>query len=913
MATRKPTPSRRLETYRAKRSAESTPEPFGTPSVERPRLFVIQKHAATRLHYDFRLEWGGTLWSWAIPNGPSYDPKEKRLAVQVEDHPVEYADFEGIIPKDNYGAGAVIVWDRGTWTPHEDPDTGLASGKLHFDLHGYKMHGEWILVRTQRSPKDWLFFKKSDAYSTANATKTLDERSILSGMTLEELRDGSTRAPAVRALLEKHGAPRRRVDPDKLKPMLAETADAPFSASGWIFELKYDGYRLLASRNDDGTAKLAYRSGLDATWLFPELARAVAALPYSGVVLDGELVVLNEQGRPEFQRLQKRARLRRRPEIERATVESPVTLFVFDLLAFEDFDLRGLPLVERKAVLRELLPASGPLRYSDHVEERGKEMFEQVRNLGLEGVLAKKADSTYQMRRSPHWLKVVADRNGDFAIVGFTDPQGARAGLGALHLAAMEGQSLAYCGSVGTGFDDSMLEELRATLEPLCVAKPPCTGEVPKTRGNHWVRPKLVAEVRYKTFTDDRHLRHPVFVRLRDDKRPEDCVHPLARDMPEVEAQGSDGSDGSTDEKAGESGRRQATAARGAHAPAAKSGPPAKSVPPTKSAPSTKSAAGPPTKPAAGPPEPEREVHFTRPEKIFWPAEKYTKGDLIEYYRAISPWLLPYLRDRPLVVTRYPDGIEGKSFYQKNAPDFVPDWIRRERIWSEHSEREIEYFVCDDVETLLYIANMGTIPLHIWSSRATRIQHPDWCILDLDPKGAPFANVVRLALVLGELCEEIGLPAYVKTSGSTGLHVLVPLGGMCTYEQSRQLAGLLVRLVNQENPDISTIARALGARRGKVYLDWLQNRHGQLLAAPFCVRPLPGAPVSAPLRWKEVGPKLEIGQFTIRTVLERMRRMKEDPMLPVLTDRPDLVGALGRLAGRLDQPAPKNATGKGRK
>jgi bifunctional non-homologous end joining protein LigD len=843
--------TRRLETYRAKRSAESTPEPFGGRGA-RPRLFVVQKHDATRLHHDFRLEWGGTLWSWAVPNGPSLDPKEKRLAVQVEDHPVEYADFEGIIPKDNYGAGPVIVWDRGTWVPYDDPDEGLATGKLHFELRGYKMHGLWTLIRLKGDPKNWLLIKKADAYSAPEGKKPFDERSILSGRTLEELREGTTRAGDIRARLEKLGAPRQRVDASKVKPMLAETADAPFSSPQWLFELKYDGYRLLAARRPDGRARLAYRSGIDATEVFPEIAAAVHALPYEGILLDGEVVVLDEAGRPDFGRLQKRGRLQRRGDIERASVELPATLFVFDLLAFEDFDLRSLPLRDRKSILPEILPRSGPLRYSDHVDARGEEFFEQVRKMGLEGVLAKKADSPYLSKRSPHWLKVVADRSGDFVVVGYTAAQGSRPGFGALHLAAYDGGTLVYCGSVGTGFTDAQLVELRTVLDRHVRRTPPFTGTPAMPRVDTWVEPELVVEVRYKTFTHDGHLRHPVFVRVRDDKRPEDCVHPSPRGVvaDEPRDDGANPTDPGGDDAAGDGA-------------------------------------------------PERVLRLTRLEKIFWPAERYTKGDLIEYYRTVSPWLLPYLQDRPLVVTRYPDGIEGKSFYQKNAPDYVPAWVRTEHIWSESSEREIDYFVCDDVDMLIYIANMGAIPLHIWSSRVAAIQRPDWCILDLDPKGAPFAHVLELAIAIRDLCDEIGLPCFVKTSGSTGLHVLLPLGGLCTYEQSRTLAHLVVRVIHARHPEISTIARTLSARGGKVYLDWLQNRHGQLLAAPFCVRPLPGAPVSTPLAWSEVNSKLDNRAFTIRTVPERLKRRKEDPLLAVLTTRPDLLGALERLSERV--------------
>jgi bifunctional non-homologous end joining protein LigD len=849
MASRKRPTGDRLEAYRAKRAAGRTPEPFGGAAA-RPRLFVVQKHAATRLHHDFRLEWGGTLWSWAVPHGPSLDPAEKRLAVHVEDHPVEYADFEGLIPKGNYGAGPVIVWDRGVWVPYDDPDHGLATGKLHFELRGYKLKGVWTLVRTRRGPKEWLLIKKQDAWAAKEGTRPFDEGSILSGLTLDEMRDGSQRAVETRAALARLRAPRQRVEAGQVGLMLAETAPAPFSSPDWLFELKYDGWRLLAAKRADGTPHLRLRNGGDASDTFPDIARAVRALPFAPCVLDGEAVVLDEAGRPDFARLQQRARLRRRADIERAAIELPATLFVFDLLGFEAFDVRPLPLVRRKELLRPLLPASGPLRYADHFEARGEAMFDEVSRLGLEGIMAKRKESPYRAGRSGQWLKLPADRSGDFAVVGWSEPQGARTGLGALHLAGCDGEALVYVGRVGTGFDDALLAELRRQLEPLRQAQPPCTGDPPAGRGHFWVRPQLVAQVRYKTWTRDRHLRHPVFVRLRDDKRPEDCDRPgpaPARREPEP-------------------------------APAAA------------------------LQPAVA--DADRSVRFTNLDKLFWPRDKYTKGDLVEFYRTISPWLLPYLRHRPLVVTRYPDGIEGKSFYQKNAPDWVPSWVRTERIWSEHAQREIDYFVCDSEEMLLYVANSGAIPLHVWSSRVETLQHPDWCILDLDPKGAPFAHVVRLARAIGKLCDDIGLPAYPKTSGATGLHVLLPLGGALTYEQSRTLGHLVMRLVQERHPDLSTLARALSARGGKVYLDYLQNRHGQLLVAPFSVRPLPGASVSTPLRWSEVNDRLDPKQFTIRTVPERMRKLGRDPSRPVLDSKPDLAACLARLAARLDaEPA----------
>jgi bifunctional non-homologous end joining protein LigD len=851
----------RLDPYRAKRSAQRTPEPFGSEQSTRPRLFCVQKHAARRLHYDFRLEWGGTLWSWAVPKGPSPDPAVNRLAVQVEDHPVEYADFEGVIPSGNYGAGAVIVWDRGLWVPLDDPDALAATGKLHFELHGYKLRGTWLLIRTR--DKEWLLRKKQDAWAT-NAADPYSEESVLSGLTLEELRDGHGRAADTRAALVRLGAPRRDIDPAALELTLAETAPAPFSAPEWIFELKYDGYRAVAAR-PGGEPFLRSRNGNDFTPLFPEVARGLRALPYDGLVLDGEIVVTDAAGRPDFQRLQGRAQLRRPAEVDRAAVEQPATYFVFDLLGFEGYDLRGLPLVERKQLLQPLLPRAGPLRYADHVVEQGEAMFEHVRELGLEGILAKRADSAYVGRRTPHWLKIVVERSGDFVVCGMSAPRGSRAGFGALHLGVFENGVLVYAGRVGTGFDDTMLRRLRAELDPLVQPDPPLTGPVPAEAGDRWVRPERVAEVRYKEVTDEGLLRAPVFVRMRSDKRPEECVRePVARPATPPTAAAP---------RAGfaAAGRRRRDARSPATPPAAAAAPPAA-----------------------------REIHFSNLDKVFWPADGTTKGDLIDYYRRVSPWLLPYLRDRPLVLTRYPDGIEGKSFYQKNAPEFVPGWIRRVQVWSDSSEREIEYFVCDDEDALLYIVNMGAIPLHIWPSRADTLQNPDWCILDLDPKGAPFAHVVQLARSIHTLCDEIGLPSYVKTTGSTGLHILVPLGRQCTFEQSRQLGQLVSRLIEADHPDISTTRRNPAARGGRVYLDFLQNRHGQLLAAPYSVRPLPGAPVSAPLDWREVTPRLTPQKFHIRNLPQRLERMHEDPLRPLLVSRPDLIAALEALAARIE-------------
>jgi len=840
-----------LSAYRAKRSPDRTPEPFGGADGGPGKLFVVHKHAARRLHYDLRLEMEGVLRSWAVPKGPSYDTHDKRLAVHVEDHPLEYGDFEGLIPEGNYGAGAVIVWDRGEWIPLEDPFEGLRKGKLLFDLKGYKLRGRWTLVKIKKSEKDWLLIKERDDWAKSEP-EPMPEESVLSGLTVEELGAGHTPAGRIRAELDRLKVPARRVDPAKVEFMLAEPRDEAFNKAGWVFEPKLDGYRALAT-HDGGAPALKSRNGNDLTPSFPDVARAVRALPVSRAVIDGELVIPDSQGKPSFQALQKRARLSRALDIRRAAAESPAVFYAFDLLGFEDRDLRALPLTERKRILRMLLPPLGPIRFVDHFERDGIALMQHVGGLGLEGIVGKKADTPYKGGRTANWVKIRVEQTADFAVVGFTEPRGSRGGFGALQLGDWVEGELVYAGRAGSGFSDKQLGEVRKALEEAKRKTPPCNGprpwptekklpakrSIPDAKDTSWVDPKVVCEVRFKEWTEEGLLRQPVFLRFRDDKDPEDCVR----------------------QGAGEAG-----------APEAADDPP-------------------PPKVAARPPE----VALSNLKKVFWPVEKYTKGDLIEYYRGISPWLLPYLKDRPLVLTRFPDGIAGKSFYQKDAPDFTPEWLRTIPIWSEDTQRQVNYFVCDDVETLLYVANMGSIPLHIWASRVDSLELPDWCVIDLDPKGAPFSDVVEVALSLHRLCEDLELPHYVKTSGSTGLHILIPLAQQCTFDQSRDLGELLARVVVAELPAISTIVRQVRGREGKVYLDYLQNRHGQLIVAPFSVRPLPGAPVSMPLEWREVSKKLDISKHTIMTAATRMEKLGKDPVSPVLSVRPDLSAVLERL------------------
>ncbi len=841
-----------LEAYRKKRDPERTPEPFGggRRAVSTGHLFVVHEHAARRLHYDLRLEMDGVLKSWAIPKGPSVHPEEKRLAVHVEDHPLEYGDFEGVIPEGNYGAGSVIVWDRGWYRSFKADDLleQLARGKLELEFFGYKMRGRWSLVRMSKSEKDWLLLKKADA--AAAQTELIDRypQSVASGLTVEEMRDIPAKLAAIRGRLQTLGAPRREVPARNQAFMLATLEERPFSGKDWLFEIKYDGVRVLAERRGEAV-RLFGRSHQDITPRYPELAAALRAQPVDRFLIDGEIVALDESGKPSFQRLQVRMLLTNPRDVEHAMANVPVVGVFFDCLSLDGCDLRHLPLLQRKECLRSFVPLLGPVRYSDHVAEQGEAFFEAASDHRLEGMVAKKAASVYVGGRSRDWIKVKCQRRQEFVIGGYTDPQGSRGFLGALHLGLYEGPRLAYVSKVGTGFDDAGLEKIWKILQPLARETSPFDVGTPAGRGHHWVEPKLVCEVRFTDWTEEGGIRHPTFQGLREDKRPEDCRRePVPESAPPAPAPGT-------------------AASRG---PAQQSEPPAR-------------------------------VRFTNLNKVFWSDEGYTKGDLITYYEAVARHLLPYLKDRPLVLTRYPDGITGKSFFQKDAPEFAPAWVRTEQIYSKDAEREINYFIVNDAEMLRYVANMGTIPLHIWASRLGSLDRPDWLVLDLDPKGAPFTDVVKVAKALHEILEEIRLPNYIKTSGSSGLHVLIPLGARYTHEEARTSGHLLARLALDAAPDISTLARPVRSRGGKVYIDYVQNGHGRTIVAPYSVRPLPGAPVSCPLQWDEVTASLDPARFTIKSLPKRFEKMR-DPLRSVLSGTVDMAAAIERIEGRIASP-----------
>jgi bifunctional non-homologous end joining protein LigD len=826
-----------LATYREKRRPGSTPEPFGATKPPASR-FVVQLHAARARHYDFRLEHAGVLLSWAVPKGPSLDPADKRLAVRVEDHPVDYVDFEGVIPEGNYGAGAVIVWDRGRFEPAGDFDAGLESGKLLFDLFGHKLRGRWTLVKTKRGPKDWLLIKERDGHVRHGDAARLPEDSVLSGRSVEHLAAGADGAEALAAACRAAGAKAAKVRFQDIRPMLA-TPGQPFSHPDWVFEIKYDGYRLLGGK-ERGRVRLFSRTGRDFTGVFPDVAEAIGALPQDDFLLDGEVVVHGANGLPSFSGLQQRGLLTRRADIERAALKLPATLYAFDLPIAAGHDLRALPLRARKRLLATVLPSVGAIRFSEHIDQHGERMFAEVGKLGIEGIVAKRADSSYVSRRSTDWVKISTRTGDDFAVIGSLPPKSGRQPFGALLLAQLASDGWRYSGRVGSGFSARDFEALSPKLAGAAPAAPPA-GADDESRDARWTQPCAVVEVHYKTRSSNGRLRQPVFIAIRTDKAPEDC-RALDDDEPPVALEEPQPSPSV-------SGRRN--------------------------------------------------VKVSNRDKVFWPDDGYTKGDLVDYYVAVAPRLLPYLQNRPLVLTRYPDGVNGKSFFQKDAPEFVPDWLRLETLWSEGSERDIRYFVLEDDAGLAYVANMASIPLHVWSSRIGSLERPDWCILDLDPKGAPFEHVVRVARVIHELCKAVSLPSYAKTSGSTGLHVLIPLGARYTHEQSRGMAELLARWVVRELPDIATIKRQVTARDGKVYVDYLQNGHGRLLVAPFSARPVLGAMVSMPLRWDQVTSRLDMRRYTIKTVPRLLAKQKADPLADVLQKAADLPAALEQLAALL--------------
>ncbi|HEY3495885.1 MAG TPA: DNA ligase D [Polyangiaceae bacterium] len=880
MATRKssahdpPVLADPLDDYRRKRDPLRTNEPFAPERKDSGRStrhgrFVCHLHDATRRHYDLRLQIGGTLKSFAVPKGPSLDPAEKHLAVLTEDHPLEYLDFEEVIPEGNYGAGAMIVWDRGRVRYLETTaEEGLVKGKLDFVLEGFKLRGRFALVETghrhgkgsKEDGKQWLLIKKQDAHSGKRDIVTEEPRSVLGGLTVEELARRSELADTLVARAVALGAPAGELQAERMTPMLCTTDGGRLDDPERIYELKLDGVRIVADRHQ-GAVALRYRNGRSATATYPEIARAVAALSPERLVLDGEIVAFDEQGRPSFARIGPRIHAERPFDVLRAQAEVAVTYLVFDLLAIGDRDLRDVPLVRRKELLAETVRGRGLVRSLDHLDGNGERLFDFCREQRLEGVVAKRRESRYRPgpARSDDWIKIKCDRDDEFVVIGWIAGKGTRARLGALCVASYGKDGLRYRGRVGSGLDDDTIDRLLAALPGLAVDEFPGVGPVPaEAKGARWVRPELVVGVRFQGFTPDAHLRHPVFRGIRADIAPDAC-----RAMPPDEAiEASQLPEPATGEEEVE--LEAPEPAREQRAPS-----PAKS-----------------------------RVTISNRDKVFWPDEGYTKGDLIEYYRAVSPAMLPFLRERPVVMVRYPDGIRGKSFYQWNIPQGTPEWLRRGVLAAaEDSEkRDKTVFLLDDVDALAYLANLGTIPLHVLACREETRDECDFLTIDFDIGDHPFERAVVLGLTLREILEASGLVGYPKTSGQKGLHVLVPLGPGVGFEAAKLLCELFGQLVVARHPKLATLERRVEKRGGKALVDIGQTGPSRTIVAPYSVRAWSGATVSTPLYWEEVHVALDPKRFTMLTVPTRLAE-SGDPLARLLDERPDLPSAIAKLEG----------------
>lgn len=830
-----------LREYRRKRRFEVTPEPpAAMASGVGPLRFCVQRHHATRLHYDFRLELNGALKSWAVPKGPSLNPDDKRLAVMVEDHPLDYRTFEGTIPKGNYGAGTVMVWDEGVYHHRQTIDRaeserllakGLEEGQITFMLYGMKLKGEFALIKLQRGePNAWLLVKKRDQFATDHDVLQQD-RSALTGRSIEEIAAGMP--PLRKPKPDLKGAPNVPM-PRNVKPMFAEAVEKPFDKKGWLYEIKWDGYRAIAQLEGE-RVRLYSRRNLAYGSEYGSVAQYLHAIEHDAV-LDGELVVVDDQGRPRFGLLQNYGN-------EQA---GQLVYYVFDILHLDGHDLQKLPLKRRKEILSEVIGYLPNVKVSEHVEEHGMTFFDAVVAKGLEGVMAKDGNSPYRQGiRSTSWLKIKGQQRDEAVIAGFTKPQGSREGFGSLILGQYRDGILTYVGHVGTGFDTKTLHDLRAKLEPLRIDKCPFAVRPETNAPATWVKPELVCEVSFQEWSHDGHVRHPVYVGLRSDKR-------------------------------------------------------AKDVQPEKHAPPPKPTAVQVTAPKPGQVTINGHVvALTNLNKIYWPEDGYRKGDLINYYRGIAPVILPYLRDRPESLNRHPNGIHGKNFFHKDAGDQAPPWVKTVRMPSDGGDkREINYLVIQDEATLAYVANLGCIELNPWASRLQHIDQPDFVVIDLDPEVVAFDVLVKVAQTVRKLLDKTDAPCHAKTSGKRGLHVYVPLGARYDYEQAKTFAELVARLVNAQLPDTTSVIRNPAERQQRVYLDFLQNGKGKTLAAPYSVRPVVGARVSAPLKWTEVKKGLDPAKFTIKTMPARLDKVG-DLWKPVLDTAIDLKHSLERLAAHV--------------
>ena len=804
-----------LKRYVEKRHFEQTPEPApskGTPrrpSSPKPLQFCVQRHHASHLHYDFRLEVDGALKSWAVPKGPTLDPTQKRLAMMVEDHPLEYGGFEGVIPQGNYGGGSVMLWDRGTYEPLGDAtiDQQLMRGDFKFRLSGEKLNGEYAIVRMKRGKgNEWLLIKKKDAFAQPGWDPEDYAESVLTKRTQEEIARGlkPKREQAPPATVQAGAVQKGQAMPKIITPMLAELGKGiPPAGDDWVYEIKWDGVRAICFL-DSGNLRMMSRNGNTIEKQYPELSILPHQIKATRAILDGEIAALDDQGRPSFELLQRRINVAEASAIARLSRQKPVVFFAFDLLYLDGRDLRGLPLLERKGLLKEVLEPSDTIRHSEHFSSPPSDLLEAAKQQGLEGIVGKRTTSAYESRRSANWLKWKVIASSYFVICGYTD--GERHGFGALVLGVWDKSKLRWAGNVGTGFDRLKIDMLMKKLAPLKTARSPfpaSTRGLPKKVT--WVKPEVLCEIKFANWTEEGRLRAPVFLGLRTDLDPSAPERSVLL---------------SPDAK-------EATVEVDGHA-----------------------------------------LKFTHLDKLFYPKDGYRKRDLLNYYDAVAPLILPYLKDRPLSLKRYPNGIEKDFFFQKNVAPSFPKWLHTAVA------DKIRYAIGDDRATLLYLVNLGCIDHNPWMSRVGSLEHPDYVLMDLDPHECSYEKIVEAALWVRGKLEKAGLEGYPKTTGGDGMHIYVPIEPVYTYEQARTFAEAVAGLAATDRPDLFTTPRAVSKReKGKVYFDWLQIGEGKTISAPYVLRAYPGAPVATPLSWSEVTPKLRPEQFHMGNALARFDRV----------------------------------------
>jgi bifunctional non-homologous end joining protein LigD len=801
--------SDRLKEYRAKRDFSRTPEPAPKRAKKsKGKLrYLIQKHAARREHYDFRLEHNGALLSWAVPRGPSLDTKEKRLAVRTEDHPIEYGNFEGTIPEGEYGGGTVMLWDQGTWEPRLDVDQGLKDGQLKLNLHGKRLQGGWALVRLRarkgdRGKQNWLLIKERDDFVRVEKRPLVEREktSVKSGRTMGEIARGKkvwhSNRPAKKSRFEEAAAkPARRKGkglklPPFVEPQLATYVEGPPPGADWVHEIKYDGYRAVASVAD-GKVVIRTRTGLDWTDRFRHLVPALADLPCDAALLDGEIAVADAKGHTDFGALQDAL----------SSGRGGFNYYLFDLLHLDGEDLRKRPLLKRKEALRKLLDAAskrGPLLFSDHVEGEGERVFERARALKLEGIISKQADAPYRSGRTRSWLKSKVGDEQELVIIGWRPSDKPRRPFSSLLLAVNEDGKLRYAGRVGTGFSDQRLDDLAEKFAKHARKTPPVPDVPPAiARRARFVEPVLVAEIEFRGWTRDNLVRQGAFKGLRADKPAREIVR--EKPMPKAKAM------------------KAATNGAGAE--------------------KEDSAAG---------------VRITHPERVLWPDVGVTKRDLVDYYLKVAKLMLPHIKGRPLALVRTPDGVKGERFFQKHASKGWPDAFKPIRIREKSGSDE--YMYIEDEAGLVAAAQMSVVELHILDSLADNVEHPDRLVFDLDPdEEIPFKQVIAAANDMRKRLAKLGLKSFPMVTGGKGIHVVVPLKRGHSWEEHRNFAEALARLMAEEDPDRYIAVMSKAKRRGKIFIDYLRNQRGSTAIAPYSSRAKDSASIALPVSWPALG------------------------------------------------------------